>query len=68
MGKIKSKLVRKSAHGLIKGGIEFKEDFEENKRILQNTMPSKKIRNQMAGFLLRLKKQERLEKPKLIAK
>jgi len=29
-------------------------------------MPSKKIRNQMAGFLSRLKKQERLDKPKIL--
>ena len=59
MGKIKSKAIKKSAHTLIKKGIKFTENFEENKKILANTMPSKKIRNQMAGFLARIKKQEK---------
>ena len=56
MGKIKSKLIKRSAKILIKKGIEFSEDFEKNKKILKDTMPSKKIRNQMAGFLSRTKK------------
>lgn len=56
MGKIKSKLIKRTAKELIKKGIKFSEGFEENKKILGKTMPSKKIRNQMAGFLTRLKK------------
>jgi ribosomal protein S17E len=68
MGKIKSKLIKRSANELIKRGIEFTEDFEENKKILgANTMPSKKIRNQMAGYITRLKKQKRKEKEELQA-
>jgi len=58
MGKIKSKLVKRTANELIKKGIQFNESFEENKKILGKTMPSKKIRNQMAGFLARLKKKK----------
>ncbi len=58
MGKIKSKSIKRSGNILIKKGIEFTDSFEENKRILGNTMPSKKIRNQMAGFLVRLKKKK----------
>ncbi|MGD9276461.1 MAG: 30S ribosomal protein S17e [Candidatus Pacearchaeota archaeon] len=65
MGKIKSKTIKNSAANLISEGVEFTENFEENKKILKNTMPSKKIRNQMAGYLVRLKKQQRLEKPKI---
>lgn len=65
MGKIKSRLIKRSAVSLVKEGIEFTEEFEENKKILKNTMPSKKIRNQMAGYLSRVKKQQRLEKPKV---
>lgn len=68
MGKIKSKLVKRSANTLIKEGIEFSEDFEENKKILKDTMPSKKIRNQMAGFLSRLKRQEKESQPKILKK
>ena len=60
MGKIKSKLVKRTANEIIKKGIEFNDKFETNKKILGNTMPSKKVRNQMAGYLSRLKKQERL--------
>ena len=52
MGKIKSKLIKRSAKELVKRGIEFSENFERNKIILgNNTMPSKKIRNQVAGYL-----------------
>ena len=60
MGKIKSKLIKKSAVSLIKKGITFDETFDNNKKVLGNTMPSKKLRNQMAGYLARLKKQERI--------
>ena len=57
MGKIKSKQVKRSAKDLIKKGIEFSKNFEDNKKILGNTtMPSKKIRNQMAGYLSKLSK------------
>ena len=59
MGKIKSKLIKKTAKTLIKKGITFNEGFRDNKQILGNTMPSKKLRNQMAGYLSRLKKQEK---------
>lgn len=63
MGKIKSKTVRKTANNLIKEDLEFSKDFEKNKRILGKEMPSKRIRNRLAGLISRLKKQE--EKAKL---
>ena len=59
MGKIKSKLIRRSSKALLEKGIEFEGDFKKNKKILGNTMPSKKLRNQMAGFLAREKKQKK---------
>jgi ribosomal protein S17E len=65
MGKIKSRVVRRTSDSLLEKGIEFSEDFEKNKKILGNNMPSKKLRNQIAGFLVRLKKQERMAKPKV---
>ena len=40
-------------------GIEFENDFNYNKKVLGNTMPSKKMRNQLAGLLTRIKKQEK---------
>ncbi|MEM4719524.1 MAG: 30S ribosomal protein S17e [Candidatus Pacearchaeota archaeon] len=59
MGRIKSKLVKKTAFELIEKKSEiFSKNFEENKKILGNSMPSKKIRNQIAGYIVRLKKAE----------
>jgi len=55
MGKIKSKLIKRTAGELLRKDIKFTKDFEKNKKILGSTMPSKKIRNQMAGYLSRLK-------------
>ena len=62
MGKIKSKLVRRTANNLLEKGIEFNESFKENKLLLGNSMPSKKIRNQIVGLLAKIKKQEKLKK------
>lgn len=61
MGKIKSKLIKRSAEELVKRGIKFSEDFEKNKRILGRTMPSKKIRNQVAGYLSKFYKKGKKE-------
>jgi len=58
MGKIKTKLIKRTAKELIKRGVEFSESFEKNKKILGNTIPSKKVRNQVAGFIARIKKQK----------
>lgn len=57
MGKIKGKLIKRTSKNLIEKGIEFNPSFDENKKILgNNTMPSKKLRNQIAGYLARLKR------------
>ena len=62
MGKIKSKGIRKAAKLLLREEIDFTDSFEENKRLLgNNTMPSKKVRNQLAGLLTKIKKEEKLE-------
>lgn len=68
MGKIKQKLVKNAAKNLLKEGIDFNENFNKNKKILGSTMPSKKLRNQMAGYLSRVKRQDREEKEKLSIK
>tara|TARA_Y100000034_G_scaffold117525_1_gene157083 strand:- start:608 stop:802 length:195 start_codon:yes stop_codon:yes gene_type:complete len=62
MGKIKSKLIRRTANTLLKKSIEFTEKFEKNKKLLVNTLPSRKIRNQTAGLLAKIKKQEKEKK------
>lgn len=56
MGKIKTKLIKRTAETLIKQGIKAKEGFTENKTILGKEMPSKKVRNQIAGYMSRLTK------------
>jgi ribosomal protein S17E len=57
MGKIKSKSIKRAAQTLQKQEIGFSSSFEDNKKILEG-MPSKKIRNQMAGLLAKMKKKE----------
>ena len=62
MGKIKSKLIRRTANTLLKKDIAFSESFEENKKLLGRSLPSKKIRNQTAGLLAITKKAIRKSK------
>ena len=52
-------MIKRSTKELIEKGIEFSDDFEKNKKILGDTMPSKKIRNQLAGYASRLKKRSK---------
>ena len=62
MGKIKSKAIKKAAVSLINNeDIELADNFEDNKKILGNTMPSKKMRNQLAGYIAKLKKREKAQ-------
>jgi ribosomal protein S17E len=65
MGKIKSKQVKRASEDLMKEGIEFSEDFEKNKRILGSEMPSKRMRNKMAGYLAKFSRQKQAEAKKL---
>ena len=62
MGKIKTKAVKKNAEYLLKKGVNFSSEFEKNKKILGDVMPSKKIRNQTAGYLSRLCKNKKTKK------
>ncbi|MBS3084391.1 30S ribosomal protein S17e [Candidatus Pacearchaeota archaeon] len=68
MGKIKSKQVKRASHELMANGIEFHGEFEKNKKILGSEMPSKKMRNKMAGYLSRFIKQKKKESEKLEVK
>ena len=59
MGRIKTKLIKRLTFELLKEHAgEFKKDFNENKEILTRFMdvPSKKLRNTIAGYLTRLVK------------
>jgi len=54
MGRIKSIMVKRAAKQLLEGENNFNSSFERNKKILGNTMPSKPIRNKIAGYIARL--------------
>jgi small subunit ribosomal protein S17e len=57
MGRIKTKAVKRAARELVGKDPElFREDFEYNKKVLGNSMPSKKVRNMVTGYITRLKK------------
>lgn len=68
MGKIKSKMMRKTANILTKEELNFSNDFEKNKAILGKTMPSKRLRNRIAGLISRMKRQEEKTKKELEVK
>jgi small subunit ribosomal protein S17e len=59
MGRIKSKLVKRTANTLLKAENQFSYNFEKNKKVLGDITPSKKIRNQIAGYISRIKKREK---------
>lgn len=65
MGKIKTKLIKRTSRGLMNSDIELSEDFGKNKKLLGKEMPSKKIRNQIAGFISRIKKRDRQKQEKI---
>lgn len=57
MGRIKSTMIKKAARQLLEGEHGFSTNFENNKKLLKDTMPSKPIRNKVAGYISRLIKQ-----------
>jgi len=56
MGRIKSKLVKRTANSLLHEENKFTDKFEDNKKMLTGLTPGKKIRNQIAGYITRAKK------------
>ena len=63
-------MVKRAAQQLLEGEHIFSEDFEHNKRLLGINMPSKPIRNKIAGYIARLiraqKKGPKVKKKELI--
>jgi len=62
MGRIKPTLVKRTTKQLLEEENKFNESFDHNKKLLGNTMSSKKIRNKIAGYLVRKKRNEKKEK------
>ena len=58
MGRIKSTLIKRTSRQLIEKAPEsFTESFDDNKKALGNDLPSKRLRNKVAGYVGRLKRQ-----------
>jgi ribosomal protein S17E len=58
MGRIKNALTKRTARALLKEKNIFETGFERNKKLIGNTMPSKRLRNRIAGYVTRLKRNE----------
>jgi small subunit ribosomal protein S17e len=57
MGRIKSKLIKRTAKHLHEKSPElFGNTFDENKKSLRGTLESKKTRNKIAGYITRIKR------------
>lgn len=66
MGRIKSLMIKRAAKQMLECEHSFTTDFGHNKKLLNNTMPSKPIRNKIAGFIARLMKAKLNEGKKTI--
>ncbi len=67
MGRIKSTLIKRTARILVKEPM-FGDTFEHNKKILANSMPSKKTRNRIAGYIGHLRRMEQIKAQREAAK
>ncbi len=56
MGRIKSIMVKRAADQLLSGENDFNGSFDHNKKLLGSTMPSKSVRNKIAGYIARLQR------------
>lgn len=57
MGRIKTKPIKRAGTNLVGVAPElFNSEFNHNKKILGRNMPSKKVRNMIAGFITRYKR------------
>lgn len=61
MGRIKSTLIKKASRQLLEGENKFNESFDTNKKILIEGMPSKSMRNKIAGYIARLVRMKKAE-------
>ena len=62
MGRIKTTLIKRTAIKLFNNYRDrFKPDFDKNKKIVMELakVPSKKLRNTIAGYITRLVKQQK---------
>lgn len=65
MGRIKSALIKRTARSMLKEENKFTDKFDDAKNLLGSSMPSKRLRNRIAGYIARVKKQEMIKKEML---
>jgi len=58
MGRIKSSLIKRTAKSLRKEENNFSREFNNNKNLLGASMPSKRLRNRIAGYITRMYRNE----------
>ena len=65
MGRVRQTYIKRLAKDLVDSNQEFSEDFDENKEILAETeeFESKRLRNRVAGYIVRVKENEQKEQP-----
>jgi len=57
MGRVKSLLIKRTAKELLRNNNAlFNDNFDHNKKLLTIILPSKRMRNSIAGYITRLKK------------
>jgi small subunit ribosomal protein S17e len=57
MGGVKTALVKRTAQKVLeKVADNFTSEFDHNKKLLKNTVESKKVRNKIAGYISRKKR------------
>ena len=57
MGRVKPMLIKRTARKLVEMSDEsFGKTFGENKKALGNILPSKQMRNKIAGYIARIKR------------
>ena len=58
MGRVKTKQVKRRAHEMLQASDKFNKEFEHNKQVLNEiaVIPSKKMRNVIAGYVTRIVK------------
>jgi len=54
MGRIKSALIKRTARSMLKEENKFDDNFDNDKKLIGNSMPSKRLRNRIAGYITRL--------------
>ena len=65
MGGTKNAMVKRASKKMLEEENVFTTGFDNNKKVLGSSMPSKKVRNKIAGYLVRLRVLQKKDKVKI---